>query len=163
MSPSCETIGRENKPKVQIVHRSLLISHINVERKEIDWRERATTQHLEKRWKPIPTQIRLRRWRVHWLMGRHVESRCSKWLLGLIVEVNGIGLVVQRAMAAVCRLLKGGLQNGPRVMRFSYCCGYWQCRHDGGPGNDDCVQIESRDDDEKAGKATTRRLQEAFC
>jgi hypothetical protein len=105
MSPSCETIARENKPKVQIVHRSLLISHINVERKEIDWRERATTQHLEKRWKPIPTQIRLRRRRVHWLMGRHVESRCSKSLLGLIVEVNGIGLVVQRAMTAVCCLL----------------------------------------------------------
>lgn len=50
-----------NIPEVQIINRALLITHIDVEREQIDRRQRATTQHLKEGWKSIPRQVGLRR------------------------------------------------------------------------------------------------------
>jgi hypothetical protein len=59
-----------NLPKVKIVDRSLLISHVDVERKEINRREGTPAQNLKQSWQAIPVKIRLRRWCV---LVRHGE------------------------------------------------------------------------------------------
>ena len=37
-------------PKIEIVHRSLLVAHVDIKREQIDRRMRATTQDLEEGW-----------------------------------------------------------------------------------------------------------------
>lgn len=65
-------------PEVQVVHRSLLISHKDVEGKQVDWRKCPSAQHFEQCWKPIPIQVGNRRRRVVPHSGRFaiVNPRC---------------------------------------------------------------------------------------
>lgn len=42
-----------SSPEVQIVHRALLISHVNVEREQVDWGESPPSQNLEESGQPI--------------------------------------------------------------------------------------------------------------
>lgn len=41
-------------PEIQIVHGTLLVPHVNIERKEVDWGEGSTTENLKKGRKAIP-------------------------------------------------------------------------------------------------------------
>jgi hypothetical protein len=46
-------------PEVQIVYRSLLVAHVDVEGKQVQWRNCLATQHLEQRRKAIPIVLHL--------------------------------------------------------------------------------------------------------
>lgn len=58
-------------PEVQIVHRSLLISHKDVEGKQVDWWKSPPAQNLKKGRQPVSTHVGHRRRRVD---VRHVED-----------------------------------------------------------------------------------------
>lgn len=47
-------------PEIQIVDRSLLISHVDVEREQVYRRQRPPTENLEESWQAVPVQVRLR-------------------------------------------------------------------------------------------------------
>lgn len=40
-------------PEVQIINRALLITHVNVEGKEIDWRKGIATENLKEGWQAL--------------------------------------------------------------------------------------------------------------
>jgi hypothetical protein len=61
-----------NLPEVEIIHRSLLVSHINVEGEQIDGRQGPSTEHLEEIRQPVAIEVRLRRRRVHVVI-RHFD------------------------------------------------------------------------------------------
>jgi hypothetical protein len=64
-------IGREGcdiLPEIQVIHRALLIPHINVEGKEIDWGEGPAAQDFKERRKAIA------RFRIDNVMVRHIVS-----------------------------------------------------------------------------------------
>lgn len=48
-------------PEVQVVHRSLLVSHVYVEGEEVYWRRSSSAENLEKRRQPVPGYVGLRR------------------------------------------------------------------------------------------------------
>jgi len=56
------TLGRQggNGPKVQIINGSLLISHVNIEREQVDGWECASAENLKEGRESIPIQIGLR-------------------------------------------------------------------------------------------------------
>jgi hypothetical protein len=60
-------------PEIQIVNRSLLIAHVNVEVEQVNRCERPPAQNLEKGWKPVPMKIWLRRGGV---VIRHLARLC---------------------------------------------------------------------------------------
>jgi len=55
-------------PEIQVIHRALLIPHVNVERKEVDWSEGPAAEDLKKCRKAIT------RLRIDKVMVRHVGS-----------------------------------------------------------------------------------------
>lgn len=52
---------RMNLPEVKIIHRSLLIAHVDIERKEVNGRQSAATQDLEERRQSVSRHVGLRR------------------------------------------------------------------------------------------------------
>lgn len=55
------TVKSSRLPKVQIIHRSLLISHVNIEGEKVYWRKCPPAQNLKQRRQSISHHIRLRR------------------------------------------------------------------------------------------------------
>ena len=61
-------------PKVEVVHRSLLVSHVDVVGKEVDRRRRPTLKDFMERWETVASVVLLQS-----VLGfRHVDSRHSK-------------------------------------------------------------------------------------
>lgn len=55
--------SQENcSPEIQIIDRSLLVAHINVEEEQVDRSQSPSTQHLEKSWQSVPIHVWLWRW-----------------------------------------------------------------------------------------------------
>jgi hypothetical protein len=52
-------------PKVEVVHRPLLISHVYVEREQIYRCQCLPAEHFEQGWQAVPVQVRLRRRGFH--------------------------------------------------------------------------------------------------
>jgi hypothetical protein len=64
-------VGRETigfLPEIQVIHRALLIPHIDVERKEVDWSESSAAQDFKESRKAIA------RLRIDKVVVRHVGS-----------------------------------------------------------------------------------------
>lgn len=52
---------RMNLPEVEVIHRSLLIAHVDIERKEVNRRQSAATQDLKERRQSVSRHVGLRR------------------------------------------------------------------------------------------------------
>jgi len=66
---------RMGLPEIEVIYRSLLISHINIEREQIHRRESSAAENLEKSWKAVSFQVRLGRGGM--VRARHLGYRCQ--------------------------------------------------------------------------------------
>lgn len=72
-SAECSQAVESSIPEVKIVDRSLLISHVDVEGKEVDRGQSLPAEDLKKRGQAVPIEIWMWRRRVHHRI-RHGES-----------------------------------------------------------------------------------------
>ena len=63
----------ENQPEIEVVNRALLVSHINIEREQIDGRKRPPAEDLEQGRESVSIKVRLRGGRVCYRL-RHFDE-----------------------------------------------------------------------------------------
>ena len=78
---TCSQPVESNLPEIEIINRSLLISHVDVEGKEVDGGQGLPAKDLEERGQAVSIEIWMWRRRVHHRI-RHNESDRTGRLLG---------------------------------------------------------------------------------